>query len=188
MAKYLVEDTALASVASAIREKTGSIASLVFPEGFVEAVTGIVTGGGGEVSLPFGNGFKNFASGSFTVTDYVYNITVEHNLGYIPNGAMVVCEEDVNYTTPSRIMHSMFKINGGYGSSIYKEASADFAAKIMYPQWNNLTDAGSTTSFTAYGATENTVTFGATGEASSIGDETRNLKLFPGKKYSWIVW
>lgn len=51
MADYVVRDTQLVSVADAIRAKGGTSAPLAFPDGFVDAVDAIPTGGGG-VSVP----------------------------------------------------------------------------------------------------------------------------------------
>ena len=45
--EYLTNDTDLKAVADAIRTKAGSTAQLSFPDGFVSAVNGIQTGGGG---------------------------------------------------------------------------------------------------------------------------------------------
>lgn len=50
MANYLTTDTDLTAVADAIREKGGTSAPLNFPQGFVDAVGAIETGGGGEPS------------------------------------------------------------------------------------------------------------------------------------------
>ena len=50
--EYLTNATDLKAVADAIRTKAGSTAQLSFPDGFVTAVNGIQTGGGG------GAGFK----------------------------------------------------------------------------------------------------------------------------------
>lgn len=47
MAYRKVDDTSLASVADAIRAKGGTSNALVFPEGFVSAISAIQTGGGG---------------------------------------------------------------------------------------------------------------------------------------------
>ena len=41
MAEYLVQDTSLTAVADAIRAKTASSDMLVFPEGFISAITSI---------------------------------------------------------------------------------------------------------------------------------------------------
>lgn len=46
MANYLVTDTELTSVANAIRTKGGTNASLTWPNGFVNAINAISTGGG----------------------------------------------------------------------------------------------------------------------------------------------
>ena len=47
MAYRKVDDTSLASVADAIRSKGGTSDALVFPDGFVSAISAIQTGGGG---------------------------------------------------------------------------------------------------------------------------------------------
>ena len=47
MAEYLTNTTDLTKVASAIREKGGTAAQLVYPDGFVTAIQAIETGGGG---------------------------------------------------------------------------------------------------------------------------------------------
>ena len=47
MANYVARDTQLMSVADAIRAKGGTSAPLAFPDGFVDAVEAISTGGGG---------------------------------------------------------------------------------------------------------------------------------------------
>ena len=47
MSKLTVEDTSLVSVANAIRTKGGTTGALTFPDGFVSAIEGIQSGGGG---------------------------------------------------------------------------------------------------------------------------------------------
>ena len=46
MAYRKVDDTSLASVADAIRSKGGTSDTLIFPDGFVAAISAIQTGGG----------------------------------------------------------------------------------------------------------------------------------------------
>lgn len=46
MANYLTTDTELTSVANAIRTKGGTNALLTWPNGFVDAISNISTGGG----------------------------------------------------------------------------------------------------------------------------------------------
>ena len=52
MAYRKVNDTSLASVADAIRAKGGTSDALVFPEGFLSAISAIQTGGGGGGTAP----------------------------------------------------------------------------------------------------------------------------------------
>ena len=52
MAEYLTNTTDLTKVASAIREKGGTSASLVYPDGFVTAIQAIQTGGGTTPGAP----------------------------------------------------------------------------------------------------------------------------------------
>ena len=52
MAEYLTNTTDLTKVASAIREKGGTTAQLVYPDGFVAAIQAIQTGGGTTPGAP----------------------------------------------------------------------------------------------------------------------------------------
>lgn len=54
MSNYLVDGADLTSVANAIRTKGGTSAQLAFPQGFVQAIGDIETGGGGSIPLPAG--------------------------------------------------------------------------------------------------------------------------------------
>lgn len=63
---YIVSDTDLTAVASAIRTKGGTSASLSFPTGFCDAISQISGGGGGSSVI---------ASGTFAGNN-AYNITV----------------------------------------------------------------------------------------------------------------
>lgn len=51
MATRVVSDTSLTAVADAIREKGGTSSPLTFPDGFVDAIGDIETGGGGGVGV-----------------------------------------------------------------------------------------------------------------------------------------
>lgn len=67
MANYLVTDTDLTAVADAIREKGGTSAGLEFPDGFVDAVEAIETGGGEDyLALAIGNQLTSYASDAVT--------------------------------------------------------------------------------------------------------------------------
>ena len=62
--KLVVNSDSLVSVADAIREKGGTNASLEFPQGFVDAVGAIESGGGGTEE-PVGTFFSNFDSNGY---------------------------------------------------------------------------------------------------------------------------
>ena len=92
MSNYKVSDTDLTSVASAIRTKGGTSASLSFPDGFVSAIQNIPTGGGSTLITKSitENGTYNASSdnadgySSVTVSvpvmfEYVYTYTVSES-------------------------------------------------------------------------------------------------------------
>ncbi len=113
MANYVVSDTTLAAVADAIRTKGGTSAQLSFPQGFVDAIAAIETGGGnsiymsqytttGDVTIATflsainyevhsdnclllirSNGTTAPTSGNYTLNNY----TVGFNNGVVVNGA-----------------------------------------------------------------------------------------------------
>lgn len=51
MSNYLVTETELTSIANAIRTKGGTSSALTFPDGFVDAIGAIQSGGGASVNL-----------------------------------------------------------------------------------------------------------------------------------------
>lgn len=67
-------DADLTSIADAIREKAGVSDSFVFPDGFIEAVSGISAGGGGE----------NLYFGKMTPAEDTTILHIEHNIGVTP--------------------------------------------------------------------------------------------------------
>lgn len=69
MTDYLTTDTDLVSIANAIRTKGGTQASLEYPDGFVDAIENIPSGGGSEktVSITLAYGQSTSAFRSFTV-------------------------------------------------------------------------------------------------------------------------
>ena len=96
MAEHKVVNTTqlesdLTSIANAIREKSGASGSLVFPDGFADAIAEIV----GE--LP-GN-ITALASGSFTPSDYPTTYTIEHGLGVAPNFYMIRDTDKLLYSS-----------------------------------------------------------------------------------------
>lgn len=64
MAYRKVNDTSIASVADAIRAKGGTSDALIFPDGFVSAISAIQTGGGSGVGQAFQCGTVVSADGT----------------------------------------------------------------------------------------------------------------------------
>ncbi len=76
MSTYLVTDTDLTTVADAIRTKGGTSASLEFPDGFVDAVEAIETGGGGGLPAKLIS-YQEFTPASVITSDNKMNIQLE---------------------------------------------------------------------------------------------------------------
>ena len=82
-------DTQLTSIADAIRAKTGGSDSLVFPDGFLQAIAAIEAGGG--------SGGAKIATGT-VVPANDSSITIEHGLGEVPNVFFWCTTDFVNHT------------------------------------------------------------------------------------------
>lgn len=84
MAKRVVNESSLTSVADAIRDKSGTTSSLVFPEGFISAIGSITPGEGGITP----NGTINITTnGIHDVTSFASaNVNVPTSGGDIVNG------------------------------------------------------------------------------------------------------
>ena len=76
MAEYLVQGASLTTVADAIRSKGGTSDTLIFPDGFVAAISEIQTGGGAALE-PLENpagadnidaGYQAYGSGGQVIT------------------------------------------------------------------------------------------------------------------------
>ena len=76
MAEYLVQGASLTTVADAIRSKGGTSDTLIFPDGFVAAISAIQTGGGAALE-PLENpagannidaGYQAYGSGGQVIT------------------------------------------------------------------------------------------------------------------------
>lgn len=73
---YLTTTAELNSVAQAIRTKGGTSAALEYPQGFIDAIDDIETGGGGGETVPAGA----------IPTDFVYQSSIGL---YYPTGAII---------------------------------------------------------------------------------------------------
>lgn len=91
MANYIVNDTDLTSVASAIRTKGGTSRQLVFPSGFVSAINNIQTGSGTTDELVkkmiTGDGIiTELPSDITSIRDYAFHTGPLVNFTVLPNG------------------------------------------------------------------------------------------------------
>ena len=93
----------LTSIANAIREKAETSDSLVFPSGFLNAISNLEVGSG----LP--NGISALASGTFTISsNNVSTYTFEHGLGVKPNFYFVVAAKEFQYTEWNNAIYRIF--------------------------------------------------------------------------------
>ena len=110
-------DTQLTSIADAIRAKTGGSDSLVFPDGFSQAIAAIEAGGGGGSATILG---RTYECGTFISAEDQKNYQLEAK--EIPTGAIYWTEEDwfADTTTIWKIAgFSIYSdVENGYGCSI----------------------------------------------------------------------
>lgn len=79
----------LVSIADAIREKAGIEDSMSFPDGFLEAIAGIESGGGGGIP----SNITELAGGTYTAaSDIGQSFQIEHGVGKTPSMAVVWSE------------------------------------------------------------------------------------------------
>lgn len=153
MAYRKVDDTSLASVADAIRSKGGTSDALVFPEGFVSAISAIQTGGGS-------GGGQAFQCGTVVSADGT-NLVVPCTLGnilivrvfppvskytvYLLNATLPLAqgvEFQIASTTSSNLSNQgakKFSIAKESGQTTFteKDSSVKFAGEYFYIAWDN---------------------------------------------------
>lgn len=127
--EYAVNKSDLTSVASAIRTKGGTSASLKFPSGFVTAIQSIKTGETPRLIITAQNGSSITATnGTETVTGVVGSsgtLTLDlpafgtWTVTTTLNGTTIRKTIDVTYEFPADLSGSItFTVNGGYGETI----------------------------------------------------------------------
>lgn len=176
----------LIAIADAVREKAGTTEAMTLTQ-IAETIAAIETGGG--IMLPFDGGVDRFAAGSFKVYDQTY-VTVEHNLGYIPTGAlffMAASWEGRNLATQN--MHCMlYQSKTTPGWYIYQAQDSSGSNRILY------TSKGAGADFTTAGSAYNRQAFAATDTTISMGcllidnPAISNEHKFMYETYYWIVW
>ena len=103
MGKVLVTDSYLTDIADAIREKNGS-EDTYLPSAMADAISAIKT--------DF-NGYK-FVSGSF-VGDSTGVVTIEHNLGSLPNGVLIIINSFGSFQSSNLICAFLSRAGRNYG-------------------------------------------------------------------------
>ena len=95
MAYRKVNDNSLVSVADAIRSKGGTSDALVFPDGFVSAISAIQTGGGGAKETWV---IKSSAAGEFATTQISFTSNGQKftSIGAINDGYTFILRYDNN--------------------------------------------------------------------------------------------
>lgn len=147
-----VLDAGMKSVADAIRSKGGTSDALVFPEGFVSAISAIQTGGGSGGGQAFQCGSVVSADG----TNLVVPCTLDNILivrkyttsntytAYLLNATLLVADglEVQIATDGSRILTNKgtgtFLITKEFGQTTFtQKGSIKFAGEYCYIAWDN---------------------------------------------------
>lgn len=129
MARKLVDDESLKSVADAIRSKAQTQSQLQFPNGFLSAIQSIRTGGG----LP--SGISAIKIGTHTVSsDAAYGtaVNISHNLGVVPDLFIVYATTNTAVTYSELLMvrgtDVMYRGTSYHTLSVYRGNSTSSAS------------------------------------------------------------
>ena len=183
-------DTQLTSIADAIRAKTGGTDSLVFPDGFSQAIAAIEAGG--DI---FGE--SSFSSGSFTLTYSSYQHTVTHGLGRVPNYALIFLGAQKTYSrTQYLLIFSAYhpSPSGDRMTCVYGNTSGSDKAGYAVSSGVDISRVPIEGEewyiypfeVPIHSANEQTITFGT--NVSSDNSFSYNFYLMDGRPYYWIVW
>lgn len=130
MAEYLTNTTDLTKVASAIREKGGTSAPLVYPDGFVTAIQAIQTGSSGSKTVSFSGASPDSPA---TITYVSSNTMKSVNIGGGADITSVEITVDVNtsiYVNTER-MHAPFYPTVS-GATLVPGAIVNSGGKYVY--------------------------------------------------------
>jgi hypothetical protein len=165
-------------IAEAIRAKTGG-SDKMSPKDFPAQISGIQAGGGGDIEWVF-------AKGSFTSSQTGKDVTVNHNLGVVPDvfwvqhGAMIVSTTEKNYS--DAIMMQGLALNSSIGSLNVGSSGNPIGQYYVWadPQDDNI--------FSSDGAT---CLDSASGTVANNATETnitvKGTYLLSGKTFYWFA-
>ena len=152
MAYRTVNDTSIASVADAIRAKGGTSDALIFPDGFVSAISAIQTGGGSGGGQAFQCGSVVSADGTNLVVPCTLDnilivrkyITSTSNIAYLLNATLLVADglkiqigtnSNGNLINQGAGVFSITKENGQ--TTFTQTTSIKFDGEYCYIAWDN---------------------------------------------------
>ena len=138
MGKVLVTDSYLTDIADAIREKNGT-EDTYLPSAMADAISSIKT--------DF-NGYK-FVSGSF-VGDSTGVVKIEHNLGYLPNGVLIIINSFGTFQSSNLVSAFLSRAGKDYGSdtSVTKTHMSSSGSSYSTGLVSSYTNTETTFSFT----------------------------------------
>lgn len=168
MARKLVEDASLKSVADAIRLKAQTQSQLQFPNGFLWAIQSIQTGGG----LP--SGISAIKIGTHTVSsDAAYGtaVNISHNLGVVPDLFIVYATSNTAVTYSDLLMIR--------GTEIMYRGSS-YHTLVVY-RGNSTSSASATFANSSKGGI-----YGLTATTATIGGHASGYHIREGS-YRWIA-
>lgn len=171
-------DTQLTSIADAIRAKTGGSNSLVFPDGFLQAIAAIEAGGGG------GGGDGGWAIDGFTLLSGTFTPESDITSGWYKITAG-------RYTTAPPQVYSALYIIDGFpdGSTTAHGVAAIGSTMFMYGEYNTK---GAYLKSSGSGADPNASISSASEIARAMNNElymkiyANQCNLIAGVTYAWI--
>lgn len=145
-------DTQLTSIADAIRAKTGGSDSLVFPDGFLQAIAAIEAGGGSGGGQAFQCGTVVSADGTNLVVPCTLDnilivrkyVTSTRNMAYLLNATLLMADglkiqigtsSSGNLTNQGIGAFSITKQNGQ--TTFTQTTSIKFNGEYCYIAWDN---------------------------------------------------
>lgn len=180
----IVPKSILTNIADTVRDISGNADSIPVVDLASQLVEAL------EAYKPIIFNDTSFVSGTFTPKGNAANYTVEHNLGRIPQHALIFlgAQEVYSRTKPHLLFASIYSSPAGDRiACLYGTTTSSNSAYYVVNGNPNITmpsedvNALSYYANVIYGATENTISFG-----DPTGENT--LYLISSRPYYWIVW
>jgi hypothetical protein len=131
MAKLVVNSESLVSVANAIRTKGGTSESLTFPQGFVDAVGAIDSGGGGTEEI------EQIIDESGVLESTDETVTVEKKVEQLIDKANI---ENFYYQRTSKVANAQDWFNGFNGEKLPRSNFVKATVTVNFAYGSTITD------------------------------------------------